>query len=75
MYLPPMVSSPFGDIFQTGNHTQQRRFATTGRPYEDDELAFFDIEIDVTRVSFSEEVIIILANIIRTTSAMSRSAV
>ena len=37
------------DLFQTGNHAQQRRFSTAGRTDENGKLAIFNIEIDLVQ--------------------------
>ena len=46
MRSPPMTSSPRGDVFEPGDHAQQRRLAAARGADEDDELLGGDVEID-----------------------------
>ena len=43
--LPPIDDLAFGDVFEAGDHPQQRRLSAARRADEDDEFAVGDLEV------------------------------
>ena len=49
--LPPMYSSPLGDLLQTGDHAQGGGLAAAGGTDQNDELLVLDIQAEVAETA------------------------